>query len=85
MCAQSTYLRRKKYIQETLGFGKDHDVLLEFKSGGMYGAKLQRLRCVKDKATDAKYYQAKALVYTEACAKKYIFFHRWPEISRDFG
>ena len=73
VCVQSTYLRTKKNIQETLGFGKDHDVLPVFKSSGIYGAKLQRFRCVENKANNEKYYQAKALVCTEACVEKNIF------------
>ena len=74
MCAQSTYLCRKKSIQETLCFGKDHNILPVVKSGGMYDVKLQRFRCVFNEANNEKFYQAKALVSTEACAEKKISF-----------
>ena len=62
VCCQSTYLHKRKYIQNKLGFGNDHDVLPVFKSGGMHGAKLQRFQCVKNKTNDVTYYQAKTYV-----------------------
>ena len=46
VCCKNKYVCTRKHIQETLGFGKDHDVLPVYKSGGMYGAKLRRFRCV---------------------------------------
>ena len=58
----------------TLGFGKDHDVLPVFKLEGKNGVKLQRFRCVVNEDNNAaKYYQAKALVLTEACVHKTYF------------
>ena len=73
VCCHSTYVKKKKNIQETLGFGNDHHVLPVFKSRGMSGVKLQRFRCVENKDNGERYYQAKALVCIEGSTRKRYF------------
>ena len=73
VCSHATYVKKKKNIQETLGFGNHHHVLPVFKSSGKSGVKLQRFRCVVNKDNGERYYQAKALVCEKGCTRKRYF------------
>ena len=57
-----TYVHKKKYIQNALGFGNDHDMLPVFKAGGIHSAKLQRFQWVTNFTNGEKCYQEKAYV-----------------------